>query len=302
MKFPGELLKNLLFFFLFLQIAPPLVRNVVKTYGDMLEPKARVAVVSIKGVQYDASPTIKLLHSYFKDPAIKAIVLKINCPGSTTGTGQSIYDEITHLKTQYQKPIITQVEDTCASGAFLIACATDHIVAPGMALIGSIGVSLSYLFQLRQFIENYNIKYIPLTAGAYKSTGDMFTDITPEQKALLNSMLNDSYEQFVSIVAHSRKLALNTASTWADGKVFTGKQALALGLIDELGSFSTVTKVVKEKALIEGDIEWIQEQKTMGFLTRLFSPEQSQQTSSIIERTVHGICSALEHRYSATRL
>ena len=80
-----------------------------------------------------ALPVIKQLHKYFKDSSIKAVVLRIECPGSASGTGQSIYEEIAHLKSQYQKPIVSLVENTCASGGYLIASATDYIVAPGMS-------------------------------------------------------------------------------------------------------------------------------------------------------------------------
>lgn len=297
-----ELFKNIFFGLILLQVAPPLIKNIIKTYNNFLEPRARVAIIPLKGVLCDASPIIKQLHTYFKDSSIKAIVLKIECPGSATGTGQSIYDEIIALKARYQKPIVSLVENTCASGGYLIACATDHIVAPGMSLIGSIGVCLPYLFQVRQFIEKHNIAYVPLASGSYKLTGDPFTDMTEAQKTLLINMLNDSYEQFTTIVAHNRKLSMKGVNEWADGKIFTARQALQLGLIDEIGSVSAIVKVIKEKAMIEDDIEWVKKEKPLSLLANLFSGEQQESDTSLLEGAVNGVCTALESRYGTARL
>lgn len=297
-----DFLKNIFLALILLQVAPPLIKNIVKNYYNFLEPKSRVAIIPLKGVLYDASDTIKQLHTYFKDPTIKAIVVKMDCSGSATGTGQSIYDEIMHLKVHNQKPIITLVENTCASGGYLIASATDYIVAPGMSLVGSIGVCLPYLFQMREFIEKHTITYIPMTAGAYKSTADPFTDLKPEQKTLLQSMLNDSYEQFITMIAHNRKLSTSTAKEWADGKIFTGKQALKLGLIDEIGAVSAAVKIIKEKAMIEGDIEWVKKEKPLSALASLFSGEQPDNDSSLLEGAIHTVCATLENRYSAAKL
>ena len=148
-----EWIKNIFFILILLQFAPSLIKNSIKSYNSFLEPNTKVAIIPLKGGIYEASPIIKQLHTYFKDPSIKAIVLKIDSPGSASGTGQSIYDEIMYLKGQYPKPIISLAENICTSGGYLIACATDHIIAPGMSIIGSIGVCLPYLFQLRQCME-----------------------------------------------------------------------------------------------------------------------------------------------------
>ena len=161
---------------------------------------------------------------------------------------------------------------------------------------------LPYLFQFRQFIEKYRVSYVPLASGAYKTTGDPFTDLTEDQKALLVGMLNDSYEQFTQIVAHNRKLSLNEVNKWADGKIFTGKQALQLGLIDELGSVSVIIKAIKEKAMIEGEIEWVKKEKPLNVLTSMFSGEQTDTDASLLGGAVNTVCATLENRYSAVRL
>ncbi len=124
-------------------------------------------------------------------------------------------------------------------------------------MIGSIGAYFPYLFSIKEFIQQYKIKHEQLFAGAYKTTTDPFYDMTPEQKAMLQSMLDDAYDQLVQDVAQNRKLSIKTKDQWANGKIFTGRQALKLGLVDKLGSASDAIHFIKEKALIEGEIDWI---------------------------------------------
>lgn len=300
-----DFIKNIFFILILLQFAPPLIKNLVKSYTNFLEPSARIAIISLKGGIYEASPIIKQLHTHFKDTSIKAIVLKVDCPGSASGTGQAIYDEIMSLKGLHPKPIISLVENTCASGGYLIACATDYIIAPGMSCIGNIGVCLPYVFQLRQCMqENFKISYVPLAAGAYKLVGDPFIDMTADQKTLVQDMLNDSYEQFTTMVAHNRKLSTNTAHLWADGKIFTGKQAKELGLIDDIGSTSLAVKIIKEKAMIEdkSEIEWVKQDKPLNSLAKIFSGDQSDSDGSLLESAINTLCTTLENRYGTVRL
>jgi protease-4 len=297
-----DFLKSIFLLLIMLQIAPPLVKNLVKQYQLIAEPRAQVAVIPIKGMLCNSSDYIKQLHTYFKDPSIKAILLKIECHGSATGTGQSISNEITHLKKIYQKPIVALVENVCASGGYLIACSTDYIVAPGMSLLGSVGVTIPYLFQVRQFIEDHKVYYEPIAAGSYKLMTDPFSNLTPEQKALLQGVVDDSYNQFVEIVAHNRKLSTTTVKDWADGKIFTGKQALALGLIDENGSASHVIKVIKDRAMIEGEIEWVKKEQPISFVKSLVTGEEPDNDGSMLESAVNSLCSTLESRYSGARL
>lgn len=274
-----DYLKNLFFFLIFLQIMPPLVESIQKQYGKYLSPRTKVAVLPISGVLYDSSYCNKQLNAFFKNNEIKAILLKIDCSGSAAGTGQAIQNELIQLKKQYHKPVIALVENVCASGGYYIASACDYIIAPGASLVGSIGVTVPYFFQLRKFIEQFNINYVPLKAGKYKNTTDPFVDITPEETELLQSVLNDSYQQFAADVARNRNLPLSTMSTWAEGKLFSGQQALKLGLIDELGSAFNATNVIKTKAIIEGDIEWVKPPNKKSFFN-LFGTDDNDDTDT----------------------
>lgn len=284
---------------LVLSMLPGLINKMRDWYGSHIEQKVSVAVIDVKGVLYDSSKYIKQLNTFFKDDKIKAIVLKIECPGSAAGTGQLIHNEILTLKALHPKPIISFVENICASGGYYIASATDHIIAPGSSLVGSIGVAFPYLFQLKEFIEQYKVKTVPLKAGTYKIMGDPFKDITPEEKALLEGVLNDSYQQFAEDVARARGLEMSTLTEWADGKIFTGRQALALKLIDRLGSATDVVTLVKEKGGFTNEINWVRQAKQEGLLSRMLSGGDDDSDGSMFQSFFSAFGSFLEQRFGS---
>jgi ClpP class serine protease len=241
-----NLLRSLLLLTIILYIAPFFMDGIKQQYINLLEPQTPIGVISItKPLQSDCYP-IKDLHSFFKDPSIKGIVIKINCAEISSGTSQSIFHDIRCLKKQYPKPIIALVENMCLSGTYLIASACDCIVAPESALIGNIG----------QTFSSHNIQ-----------------QAMPENNA--PNLEQESYQQLIKQIALSRKLSLTTVANWADGKIFTGTQAIALGLINEIGSLCTVIKIIKEKALIEGEIKWIEHNHNKQHQLNIFFSNES---------------------------
>jgi len=251
-----DLVKNIFIILIFLQIAPILVKSVKKQYAFYFEPRTSVGVLTIEDILYDSGPYTKQLYKLFKNQEIKALLIHMNCLGSAAGTGQIIFNEILALKKEHPKPVIVLVENICVSGGYLIACAADYIITPASAIIGNIGSYFSN-FQLKELIKKYNINHTTAKTETYKIIADPSAHLTEEEKSLIQGLQNDSYEEFTQTVAKARKLSLAHLNTWADGKIFTGKQALKLGLIDEIGSMQNAIKVIKEKALIEGEIKWI---------------------------------------------
>lgn len=242
-------LKTIFLLTIILYIAPFFIEGIKKQYIPLLEPQTSIGIVTITESLYDAYCLTKELHAFFKDSTIKGIVLKINCANSASGTSQAIFHDIRQLKKEYPKPIIALVENICLSGTYLIATACDAIIAPESALIGNIG----------QTFNTHNIKQISV-----------------EDSTITNALEQESYQQLAKQIALSRKLSLTTMHNWADGKIFTGTQALAVGLINEIGSLCTVAKIMKEKALIEGEIEWVEHRKEKQYqLNILFSNEHT---------------------------
>jgi protease IV len=267
-----DYLKNIFLFLLLLQFAPPLLNAIKKQYASYIQPKTKIGVVPIKGNLDDSSAYVGTLKKFFQDPEIKALVLKIECPGGSPGTSQAIFNEITHLKKYYKKTIITYAENVCASGGYYIAAATDHIICPASACIGNIGVVIRkpYLKELAQFVK---FRYDIIKSGEFKTIGDPFQDTTAAEQQLLQNLATDSYNQFLKDVSTCRpKLILKDAATWANGIIFTGQQALGKGLVDELGSQSTVEQTIRRLVPIEYEIEWVKPSHPVTFLSLLTGP------------------------------
>ncbi|MBS1986567.1 S49 family peptidase [Candidatus Dependentiae bacterium] len=216
-----NLLKNILLLLILIRLAPALLEGIEKEYKAYLKPKAKIGLVSLKGDINDATAPIQALNMLFKDKEIKGILMILDSAETAAGTAQAIHNEIKALKHHYQKPVGVLVENNCTSGGYYIACIADFIVAPGMALIGKID-------------------------------GCMSPD-TP----LPQELVDDAYQQFVADVATNRHLARSQSTQWADGKLFSGKKAVTLGLVDALGSEYDALQIMKKRALIEGDIAYV---------------------------------------------
>lgn len=283
-------------FIIILPLIPLIVNGFQSLYNRYLDPRDQVAILPIKGVLYESGYYTKQLNKFFKDDQIKAILLKIESPGSAAGTGQAIYNEIIELKKEYPKPIVALIENVCASGGYYIVCACDHIVSSPMAVVGSIGSAFPYFFQVKDCLEQIKIKYVPLAAGDYKNSTNPFTDITPEQKQMLQSVIDDSYEIFAEDVAANRNLSLDTKNEWANGKLFSGRQALKLGLIDELGSQTQIIKAIKDKAHLDHDIKWIHAPSRTGFWS-FFSSDTDEQT--MLSCLANEFVTIAENRYNS---
>lgn len=287
-----DYLKTIFFVLIALQIAPPLLKNLKKQYIDLFQPHTKIAYVSIKGALYNSDYYTKHLKAFFKDPEIKAILLRIESPGSTAGSAEALANEIDLFKKEFPKPLVVLSENICASGAYYIAACSDYIIASPSTFIGSIGTQIPYQFKLKEFIEQFKIQYQVIKAGDYKTVTDPFSDTTPEQNAYLQELAEDSYRNFVEHVAkHRSGISISQKNEWANGKIFTGTQALSLGLIDSLGSRSTAVKKIKELAMIEGKIEWVEPPKHQSLLG-FFSGEDARETES---------AQSLAHAFSTLR-
>jgi len=220
---------------------------------------------------------------FFKNKEIKAIVLDINSPGGAAGSSQALYTEIMHLKVAHTKPVVALTYNLCVSGAYNIAIAADYIIAAPSALIGSIGSYINQ-FKINEFLNQWHIQYEIEKSGAYKSALNPFTQSTPQQQEMLQQLADNCYQQFIKDVACRRKLSLKNASEWANGRIFTGTQALKNGLVDEIGSEFNAAQKIKELALIEHEIEWIKPTYPSLF-KKLFTSQDTQPLFSLIQQT-----------------
>lgn len=245
----SDTLKNIFWVLLIIQFAVPVFKNLHKQWTDHIEPKNKVGMIVMSSMITSSTRYNKQLKEFFKDPEIKAILIKVDCPGGAAGSTQAICQEIINLKKQYPKPIVSYSENLCASGAYQVAANTDYIVTTSSSLVGSIGAKLNTQLRFKKLLEGYNVETVDISSGSYKNCCDPLAEITKQQKDMLQNVTDDCYEHFVADVVKCRHLSIDQKDVWANGKIFTGHQALGLKLIDEIGNQTTALDYIKKQIL-----------------------------------------------------
>ena len=237
------------------------------TNSKKIISSTKVGVIDLAGViensskseffsmEYSASNALKSLRSAIEDKDVKGIILRINSPGGTVAMSQSINEEVMRLREL--KPVIVLIEDMAASGGYYIACAADRIIAQEGSLTGSIGVIFSTMDFHELMQEKLLVKSNVIKSGKFKDIGSSYREMTNDERNLLQDIVNDSYEQFISTIIKGRinrkdsysakktELDEGTLREIADGRIFTGRQAKEYGLIDENGGINKAESVMQ---------------------------------------------------------
>jgi protease-4 len=209
----------------------------------------KIAVVEIRGVIAQSSGIIEEIHQHQEDDGVKAIVLRIDSPGGGVGPSQEIYREV--LKTRKKKKVITSMGSVAASGGYYIASASDLIVANPGTITGSIGVVMQFT-NFEDLMKKIGIKGVVLKSGEYKDAGSPFRPMTPEERKLLQGVIDNVQQQFVQAVAEGRRLDKTKVMEIADGRILTGEQAKQLGLVDQIGNLQDAIETAAKMVGIEG--------------------------------------------------
>lgn len=197
------------------------------------------------------------IQTYRDDNQVKAIILRINSPGGTVGASQEIFREIKLLKKETGKPVIVSISDVGASGAYWIALVGDSIFANPGSMVGSVGVIMSSP-DLSEVQDRYGVGMRTLKSGKYKDLLNNWRPTTAEETQLLQSMIDDVHGQFINAVIQERKIPTLDAIQLSQGQIYSGRQAKALGLIDQLGGLSDAVEYAKRRAKLGDDAEVIQ--------------------------------------------
>ncbi len=192
-----------------------------------------VGVVDIEGFIGGSETTIRLIEEYAERDNIQAILLEINSPGGVTVSSDEIYRALVRVK-EAGKPIVAYLGSVAASGAYYIACAADTIIAHPASTTGSIGVIIEYPVAAELF-DKIGLRWETVTTGPYKSMGSPFEEPDERHRIWFQEVVNDSYEQFLEVVRTNRRLEEETLRHYADGRVFTGRQAVEWGFADRTG-------------------------------------------------------------------
>jgi protease-4 len=233
----------------------------------------KLALVRVEGVITDARETVDELERYAKNPSVLGIVLRIDSPGGAVVPAQEIYEAVNRLRSTYGKKVVVSMGTVAASGGYYIAAASDKIVASPGTLTGSIGVIME-IPNVEGLLKKVGVESIVIKSGSHKDTGSPFRTMKPEERALLQSVLDDVHHQFIEAVAKGRGLTVVDVTRLADGRVFTGRQAKAAGLVDQLGDLRDAINAAAALVHIEGEPEVLETQPRFslrGFLqSKLF--------------------------------
>ncbi len=229
----------------------------------------RVALVEILGPIHGSGSIVRQLKEYSDDESIPAIVLRIDSPGGVASAAQEIYEEIIKVR-QDGKKVVASMGGLAASGGYYVACAADSIVANPASLTGSIGVQMQFP-NTEQLFKKIGVQFKVVKSGPHKDIGSPHRPMTEEEKRLLQEVIDDTYHQFVDVIVQQRGLPEEDVLALADGRIFSGRQALELGLVDRIGSYEDAIAMAAHMAGIEGEPRVVKERRRkIGLFDYLF--------------------------------
>jgi protease-4 len=211
----------------------------------------RVAVVDVTGVIVDSEDVVRDLRRHASNPAVKAIVLRVDSPGGGVGPSQEIYEEVRRTRDR-GKRVVASMGAVAASGGLLVSLAADRIVANEGTITGSIGVIIQFL-NLEGLGEKVGVRAVVVKSGQFKDIGSPARPMTDEDRRVIQGVVDDVYEQFVQAIVADRKLPEADVRRFADGRVFSGRQAKTLGLVDATGNLWTAIHEAATLANIPGE-------------------------------------------------
>jgi protease-4 len=197
--------------------------------------------------------------------SIKAVVVRVNSPGGSVVAS----DEIYRAFLEFEKPIVISMGEMAASGGYYVACGADYVLAHPGTLTGSIGV-ISEFYNLEELLDEIGVDVFVISSGPTKDFGSPYREMTEEERGMWEAVIDETYESFVSIVAEARDLPLADVRALADGRVYTGQQALELGLVDGLGTLDDAIAKAAELGGIAGEPYVVELQQPQGLFELLY--------------------------------
>ena len=224
----------------------------------------KVAVVELRDVILSSEDVVRQFKKYRDNQSVKAIVFRVETPGGGVSASQEIYEEVRKTR-EKGKPVVVSMGAVAASGGYYVSCGATRIVANPGTLTGSIGVIFQF-YHVNDLLAKIGIDAATYKTGKFKDSGSPLRKPTSDDKRYFDQLLADVYGQFVDVVSRERHIPRSKVARYADGRVFTGRQALALGLVDTLGTFEDAIAIAGELGGIEGKPSVVKEMKKRGLL------------------------------------
>jgi protease-4 len=227
----------------------------------------KIAVVDIKGVITSSRDIVEQIDTFKADDDVKAIILRINSPGGGVGPSQEIYREV--LSAKEKKKVVASMASVAASGGYYVACASDLIVANPGTITGSIGVVMEFS-NVEDLLKKIGLRSYVIKSGKHKDIGSPLRKMTPEERSILQGVIDSVHNQFIRAVAKGRDMKEEKVRQIADGRIFSGEQAKELGLVDRLGSLQDAIEIAAELIGVEGKPVVIYPRKKLSLYELLF--------------------------------
>lgn len=222
----------------------------INVYGVISDEAAGGAFSSGEGA--NANKLIQSIKNAREDENIKAILLRINSPGGTAAASQAVYEELMRTRQDTDIKIIANLGDVAASGGYYIASAANHIVANPSSITGSIGVIVRTQ-NVSSLLDKIGVQTNTIQSGPLKDILSPFRETKPEERKILQSVVDESYQQFLDAIVAGRGMSKDKLKPLADGRIFTGAQAKENNLVDSLGNYYDALKTAAELANISGE-------------------------------------------------
>lgn len=241
----------------------------IHAFGD------KIGVVDLEGVILDPNEVVDQLRKFADDDSIKAIIIHVNSPGGGVAASEEIYREVKRVRDEKHRYIVASIETVGASGAYYVSSATNKIYADNGSVVGSIGVIAEWV-NYGDLMRWAKLKPEVLKVGQFKDTGDPTRELTPAERQYLQGLIDNMYSQFVQAVADGRHAKVSDIKPIADGRVWTGEQALGLHLIDQIGDFRSVVQETAKSVKISGEPVLVHPEKDRKSLLDLLFGDASQ--------------------------
>jgi protease IV len=235
----------------------------------------RIGVVDLDGVILSPQPVVGQLKKFADDSSIKAIILHVNSPGGGVAASEEIYREVKRIRKDKNKKIVVSIETVGASGAYYVASACDKVYADQGSIVGSIGVIAQWV-NYGDLLKWAKLKDVVIKTGEFKDTGNPTRDLTPAEQAYMQELIDNMFGQFIKAVADGRGLKYDDVKSFANGKVWTGEQAMSMKLIDGVGDFEMAVAETAKSVGIKGEPTLVRPEKDRRTLMDLLLGDVSQ--------------------------
>lgn len=236
--------------------------------------QSSVLLLELDGVIDGSEKFLEKLRRYRKEDQIKGILVQVNSPGGVVGPSQEIFMELKRTREVFKKPVVVSCLGLAASGAYYAALGADKFVVTPGCMVGSIGVIMQFA-NVERLLQWAKIERYVIKTGKFKDIGAEYRPMAPEERELLQGLVNDVLGQFKTDIVASRKLSVEVVNANADGRVFTGKQAVELGFADELGTLDDARRILGEMTGLGGDPEVFKPRTMRGSEWLSFLEEES---------------------------